>query len=55
MTSILQKVLDIPNVLSHLLEINVKGCKKIFYPCVSNMKIIMLDYCTINNYVSNRY
>lgn len=25
MTSVLQKVLDIPSILSHLLEINVKG------------------------------
>lgn len=25
-TSILQKVLDIPNILSHLSEINMKGC-----------------------------
>lgn len=25
MTSILQKVLDIPSVLSHLLEVDIKG------------------------------
>lgn len=41
MTSILQKVLDIPDVLSRLLEINIKGFKKILYLYVSNMKIML--------------
>lgn len=48
MTSILQKVMDIPKVLSHLVEVDMKGCIKYFikheFSLISNNRVSMCLY-----------